>query len=92
MAGRVSNEPPAPALPAWLTDTCITAQTPELMSTQELAMRSAAPGPEGPLLAKECSLFRATMYRSKSQHRRTLSFRRLEEVKRPPHSMCLQWR
>ena len=69
-----------PALPTDLQEPCTTGRTPELESAFDMAVKMLGTGPEAHLLSNEFAVFKALVYRSKSQHRRTLSFRRLLEV------------
>ena len=77
---KEAAKPESPVLPEALSRPCNTARTSDLEIAYNLATKVAATGPEISLLAKEFAIFNALIYKSKSQHRRTLSFKRLYEV------------
>ena len=74
-------KPDLHVLPAWLRKSCATARTPELEVAHEIPASIAPIGAEALLLSKELAVFSVLIYKHGNQHRRTLSFRRLQEVK-----------
>lgn len=74
------SRPNVEILPAWLSKPCTTARTPELEAVHDIPAKIAPYGPEASLLTKELAVFSVLIYKQTNQHRRTLSFRRIQEV------------